>query len=65
MLPSPTGGRCQLEASGRHCAGSPPDHHHDHDYDDDEDDQHDDDDHDDQHDYDDHDDDDSGEMLEV
>ena len=29
MLPSPRGGRCQLEAGGRHCVGSPPDHHHD------------------------------------
>ena len=29
MLPSPRGGRCQLEAGGRHCVGSPPDYHHD------------------------------------
>ena len=27
MLPSPRGGRCQPEASGRHCVGSPPEHH--------------------------------------
>ena len=29
MLPSPRGGRCQPEAGGRHCVGSPPDYHHD------------------------------------
>ena len=42
MLPSPIGGRCQPEAGGRHCAGSPPDHHH-HDCDADDDDDDDDD----------------------
>ena len=28
-LPCPRGGRCQPEAGGRHCVGSPPDYHHD------------------------------------